>query len=183
MQSEGCVRVVRSLGYRFPQLTPRRRARPGSPGSDPYPSRMEDECAITWLPRPRYVDCLGCAGPVRNATRPDRYGPPLPHRGPRRAVRPGPSSPREQYQGSSRGCAQRPRAVPHSRRAPRAWQGASSRRPRGTTPWEGAGGGGSEAAVARPYLAPGDELVGVGFLHKRPQLAEESRHVRTLLHC
>jgi hypothetical protein len=35
----------------------------------------------------------------------------------------------------------------------------------------------------RPYLTPGDELVGVGFLHKRPQLAEESRHVGTLLHC
>lgn len=114
-------------------------------------------------------------------------GPPLPHRGLSQRRRSGPRRlPERTIPGSPARPHAEARATPPSP-APRASQRESSRRPRETTPLERAreevSQGVRRPPCPHPYLTPGDELVGVGFLHKRPQLAEESWHVRTLLHC
>lgn len=197
-RDENQVAEVKTASQKPRVEDPGRVARPPASRSPEPGGRTEDECAVTWLPRPGLVGRPGSAGSVPNAARsgplrglPGRgapRGPPLPHRGlsPRR--RPGPPRlPARTIPGSPA----RPRAearatLPPPRRGPS--QRASSRRPRETAPRERAREEDVSQGVRRPrcrhpYLTPGDKLVGVSFLYKRPQLAEESRHVRTLLHC
>lgn len=143
--------------------------------------RTEDECAVT---RPRALGSSAALAPpgwFRTPPGSDRYGVSRaaepragrpPHRGlsPRR--RPGPrGSLREQYRGPPRGRTPRPAPPAAPRRGPS--QRASSRRPRETAPRERARERtlvrGFEAAAPHPYLTPGDNFVGVRFLHKRPE--------------
>lgn len=132
-------------------------------------------------------ECAGSrpARPARFRTRPTG---PLPH--------PHPTGPTRGVLSPGAGPARArppPLRVPARPRPSRGPDRRASHRPRGDTaaeaekagPRAGEHGrrGARRLSPRRPYLAPGDELVGVGFLHQRPQLAEEGWHVGTLLHC